>query len=151
MRGKWLPIRSPTKRFFVHVPSNFTEKQNKSKSPALRGMSFFIVFVQRRQHRPLLGLSVQRRRRRRLLGLSVRLRVHLVVVGLDIVAPHCLMMIAAVAARCIHLPVRGAVVVMLCYGSSRPVPRLQPVVVAAVVHVFYARFVRRLVSTCAEG
>ena len=59
---------------------------HKNKSPALGGMSFFIVFVQRRQRRPLLGLSV-------------RLRVRMVVVGLDIVAPHCLMMIAAVAAR----------------------------------------------------
>ena len=100
---------------------------HKNKSPALGGMSFFIVFVQRRQRRPRLGLSV-------------RLRVRMVVVGLDIVAPLCpMMMIAAVAARmhpstCSRCSDDDALL-----RPERLVPRLQSIVVAAVLHVFCVR------------
>ena len=62
-------------QIFRSRPSNFTE--NKSKSPALRGMILFIVFfVQRRLHRSLRGLHERRRLRRLLSGLSVRFLYH---------------------------------------------------------------------------
>ena len=115
---------------------------HKNKSPALGGMSFFIVFCTTaaasappRPKRTTAATSAPPRPKR-------TLRVRLFVVGLDIVAPLCLMMmIAAVAAR-MHPSTCP-----WCSGGDasswleRLVPRLQPVVVAAAVHVFYARFV----------